>query len=104
METSKLPTGKELMVPSLPVAPRIVTPLLVGKMLVPALQIPVHPPGSQHELRGHGRLSQLMETLKRPSHLLEKSAGPPMMYGGTTQVRSKGSSGQREDVARMGPS
>ena len=33
-------------------APRIVTPLLVGKMLVPALQIPVHPPGSQHEPRG----------------------------------------------------
>ena len=47
-------TCKQPMVRSLPVAPRTMTPLLVGKRLVPALQIPVHLPGSWG-LRGHAR-------------------------------------------------
>ena len=45
--TSKQPTGKASVVLSLPVAPRIVTPLLVGMRSVPALEIPAHLPGSR---------------------------------------------------------
>ena len=74
------------MVLSLPVAPRILTPLLVGKMLVPALQIPVRRPG-RHDPTGCGGRRHVCGTQVTASRVGQGGVDNMYLALGTTEGR-----------------